>query len=212
VAKNPFDENRLPELRALVSKCLPGVKPGHASEALAAGWGERTHAALLNALRTGTFRNDQCTFNETAFTRRLIELGHSEPPWLTQFVAEAIKIRTAPPPSSEKPTDVADHLRLARSAATINLIDEAAELLGYALTHGTPTHASEAVELLRTMAHRSKIARCNLAIAFCGGHGNETERATGQQMLVELTADPPFAAAAHAALAQVASIVPQGVV
>lgn len=74
-----FTRRNVTALKSLVRTALPSIGSAHADEALAAGIGFRTHAAMLAALKAQGGAKLTVVLNEWSVRARLAELTGSEP-------------------------------------------------------------------------------------------------------------------------------------
>lgn len=74
-------ETNLTAVKAALRSYLPELRSGHLTEALAAGLGFRTHAALrADLIRFADFAPMLANVDEIAFAARLAAFGYAEPP------------------------------------------------------------------------------------------------------------------------------------
>lgn len=73
----PISAARLRYLKNALQDCFPTAKSSHLSEALAAGLGFRTNAALLSWMMDSGLEPDVLALNEQSFVARLSEFGYS---------------------------------------------------------------------------------------------------------------------------------------
>lgn len=73
----PISAGRLRYLKNALQDCFPTAKSSHLSEALAAGLGFRTNAALLSWMTDSGLEPDVSALNEQSFVARLAEFGYS---------------------------------------------------------------------------------------------------------------------------------------
>jgi len=74
-----FTRRNVAALKSSVRPALPSIGSAHADEALAAGIGFRTHAAMLAALKAQSGAKLTVVLNEWMLSARLAELTGSEP-------------------------------------------------------------------------------------------------------------------------------------
>src|SRR5207244_1423226 len=74
-----FTRRNVAALKSSVRTALPSIRSAHADEAIAAGIGFKTHAAMLAALRAQSGARLAVVLNEWMISARLMELTGSEP-------------------------------------------------------------------------------------------------------------------------------------
>ncbi len=72
----PISAGRLRPLKNSLQDRFPAAKSSHLSEALAAGLGFRTNAALLSWMEESGLEPDVSALNEQSFVARMVELGY----------------------------------------------------------------------------------------------------------------------------------------
>jgi len=194
-------------LRHIVSGLLPKAKAAHVAEAVAAGWGQRNHAALLAAL--GGDANALPQFDPVLCLNRLDDLmgslnfhprrgDHIHILWAATQVTQDIK----PPIPPRDLSRALVALELSRQAIKKKDWLEATHLATHALRTGSPGQIQLAFDLLKEAANHSPAARLNMAIAMISGDGIPPD-VEGAVRLLEPLCDneqKSIAAAANATL------------
>ena len=80
-----FTRRNIAAIKALMRTALPDLGSAHADEALAAGIGFRTHAAMLAALKAQSGAKLTVLLNEQSLSERLMELTGTAPDRDTLF-------------------------------------------------------------------------------------------------------------------------------
>jgi TPR repeat protein len=180
-------------LRQAVGRLVPDLKAGHIAEAIAAGYGFKTHAALLAALDAG--KAFAATFDGDRFTRRLAELGAADvPPVLVSFICGIAEAELMPRGHVRRPEPAADcervehAVRLAKSALDLGVPALVAGLVGGALPYADAAQKRLLLTLLEQAAPASPGAAVNLAIALLNGDGVPAEPIRAESLFRQVLA------------------------
>jgi len=177
---SPFDAAHQKDLRALIGKVLPDARAQHIAEAVAAGYGYRTHKAFLAAMRAvGAGRRPAPApdFDADRLIARLHELGEDAGS-LEQALRFLLGVmsdgpRSGPPTAQDAPDEA-----LARQCLHAELVlaqagewSNAGTVLGTAMSAAPASLKGQVAAALERVAPHSEAAAANLAFALLSADG-----------------------------------------
>jgi len=211
----PFDNGHQESLRGLIGKVLPDAGAQHIAEAVAAGYGYRTHRAFMKAIRAVEAGDPAPVhdFDAGRLTDRLQALGGAVGKqeealrFLLTVMADGPR---SGPPSEQDAADEAEarrSLRTARLYMDVGLWQDAGTILGTAMGAAPTSLKGEVAAALEQAAPHAEIAATNFALALIYAHGMPRDLVRAGALLDPLTRaqDPEVRSHAHNWLAHIAS-------
>jgi len=183
----PFDTAHQDSLRTLIGKVLPdaGVQP--IAEAVAAGYGCRTHDALLEAVRAVEAGGPVPVhdFDADQLIARLQELGERVGAqdealrFLLRVMVDGPRSGAPPKQTASDETLARHYLRTGRLYIEVGLWEDAGSLLGIAMSVAPINLKAEVATALERAAPHAETAATNLALAllFADGLARDVPRA-----------------------------------
>jgi len=211
----PFDAAHQESLRELIGRVLPGAEAQHIAEAVAAGYGYRTHRAFLKAIRAVQAGDPAPVhdFDAGRLIGRLQALGEpvGEREKALRFLLTVMADgpRSGPPPEHEPPDEVLarQHLRRGRLYMDVGLWHDAGTILGTAMSLSPASVKGEVAAALERAAPHAEIAALNFALALIYADGMPRDLVRAGALLEPLTQakEPALRSHAHNWLGHIAS-------
>lgn len=170
----PFDAAHQKDLSALIGKVLPDARAQHIAEAVAAGYGYRTHKTLLAAIRAvGAGRSAPVPdFDADRLTGRLHEMGedmgNQDQALRFLFGVMSDGPRSGPPAEPDAPDEAMARqcLRAGLAFAKAGQWRDASAVLSKAMAAAPASLKGQVVAALEAVAPHSDAAAANLAFAL----------------------------------------------
>ncbi len=211
----PFDAAHQESLRELIGRVLPGAGAQHIAEAVAAGYGYRTHRAFLKAIRAVQAGDPAPVhdFDAGRLIGRLQALGEpvDEQEAALRFLLTVMADgpRSGPPPKQDPPDEALarQHLRTGRLYMDVGLWHDAGTILGTAMDLSPASVKGEVAAALERAAPHAEIATLNFALALVYADGMPRNLVRAGALLEPLTRvqEPALRSHAHNWLAHIAS-------
>jgi len=191
----PFDAGHQQTLRELIGRVLPAAEAQYIAEAVAAGYGYRTHRAFMKAIRTVEAGGPAPAhdFDADRLIGRLQALGEAVGKqeealrFLLTFMADGP--RSGPPPEQDAPdeAEARRYLRTARLYMDVGLWQDAGTILGTAMGAASASLKGEVAAALEQAAPHAEIAMLNFALALIFAHGVPRNLVRAGALLERLT-------------------------
>ncbi len=177
----PFDTAHQKSLRALIGKVLPDVRAQHVAEAVAAGYGYRTHKTFLAAIRAveaGRRPAPASDFDADQLIARLHGLGEDvgSQDQALRFLLGVMSDgpQSAGPPAGQGAPDEAlarQCLRAGLAFTQASQWRDAGAILGNAMSAAPASLKGQVAAALEAVAPHSEAAAANLAFALLSADG-----------------------------------------
>ncbi len=176
----PFDAAHQKNLRALVGKVLPDVRAQHIAEALAAGYGYRTHRTFLAAIRAveaGRHPSPSPDFDADRLIRRLNELSEAvgSQDQALRFLLGVMSDgpRSGPPAEPDTPDEALARRCLRAGLAFVKAGQwrDAGAVLSSTMAAAPASLKGQVAATLEEAAPHSEGAAANLAFALLSADG-----------------------------------------
>jgi len=210
-----FDNGHQESLRELIGKVLPDAGAQHIAEAVAAGYGYRTHRAFMKAIRAIEAGDPAPVhdFDPGRLIDRLQALGEAvgkqEEALRFLLTVMADGLWSGPPPEQEAldEAEAPRSLRTARLYMEAGLWQDAGTIFGTAMGVASASLKGEVAAALEQAAPHAKIAATNFALALIFAHGLPRDLVRAGALLERLTQaqDPEVRGYAHNWLGHIAS-------
>lgn len=183
------------ESSGIIGKVLPDADTQHIAEAVAAGYGYRTHRAFMKAIRAvkagGPVRvHDFDTGRLIDRSQALGEaVGKQEEALRFLLTVMADSPRSGPPPEQDAPdeAEARRYLRTARLYMGVGLWHDAGTIFGTALGVAPASLKGEVAAALEQAAPHAEIAATNFALALIFAHGVARDLVRAGVLLERLT-------------------------